>query len=113
MPVAHPITSNSTPKQPKSGTNTVTLLCLDTAAEGGRSKLLSGASLYNTVLRDMTAYGLSEMEPVGDSVIQETTPDGDVIWEWSTWGNVPLDDFTVFPRFPGEYAHVNSIFLTR
>jgi len=34
------------------GTNTVTLLCLETAAEGGRSKLLSAASVYNAVVRE-------------------------------------------------------------
>jgi hypothetical protein len=34
------------------GTNTVTLLCLQTAAEGGRSKLISGASVYNAVVRE-------------------------------------------------------------
>jgi len=34
------------------GTNTVTLLCLETAAEGGQSKLLSAAAVYNAVVRE-------------------------------------------------------------
>jgi hypothetical protein len=33
------------------GTNTVTLLCLETAAEGGRSMLVSGPAVYNEILR--------------------------------------------------------------
>ena len=38
------------------GTNTVTLLCLETAQEGGRSKLLSAASVYNAVVREHPQY---------------------------------------------------------
>jgi hypothetical protein len=34
------------------GTNTVTLLCVGTAAEGGRSKLISAAAMYNVVVRE-------------------------------------------------------------
>ena len=34
------------------GTNTVTLLCLQSALQGGRSKLLSAASAYNCVVRE-------------------------------------------------------------
>lgn len=34
------------------GTNTVTLLCTETAAEGGQSKLLSAAAVYNAVVRE-------------------------------------------------------------
>ncbi|MEM9683901.1 MAG: TauD/TfdA family dioxygenase [Pseudomonadota bacterium] len=33
------------------GTNTVTLLCLQTAAEGGRSMLVSGPAVYNEIQR--------------------------------------------------------------
>jgi len=33
------------------GTNTVTLLCLETAAEGGSSRLVSGPAVYNEILR--------------------------------------------------------------
>jgi hypothetical protein len=33
------------------GTNTVTLLCLQTAAEGGLSRLVSGPAVYNEILR--------------------------------------------------------------
>jgi len=54
---------------------------------------------YHTEIRDLTAYGLSEDEPTGDSVIQEMTPEGQVVWEWSTWNNVPLEDFTFFSFF--------------
>lgn len=34
------------------GTNTVTLLCVQTALQGGRSKLLSAAAAYNCVVRE-------------------------------------------------------------
>jgi len=38
------------------GTNTVTLLCLETAAEGGRSMLISGTAVYNEILRTRPEY---------------------------------------------------------
>ncbi len=38
------------------GTNTVTLLCLQTAEEGGRSMLVSGAAVYNEILRTRPEY---------------------------------------------------------
>ena len=34
------------------GTNTVTLLCMQTALEGGRSKLMSAAAAYNCIVRE-------------------------------------------------------------
>jgi len=34
------------------GTNTVTLLCMQTAMKGGRSKLMSAAAMYNCVVRE-------------------------------------------------------------
>jgi hypothetical protein len=69
---------------------------------------------YHTTLRDMTAYGYSDNEPVGDSVIQEITPDRDVVFQWSSWGNIDLSDCiaTGYRKFPADYAHLNSIFLT-
>ena len=38
------------------GTNTVTLLCTETAAEGGRSMLVSGPAVYNEILRSHPEY---------------------------------------------------------
>lgn len=38
------------------GTNTVTLLCLQTAEEGGLSRLVSGPAVYNEVLRNRPEY---------------------------------------------------------
>lgn len=38
------------------GTNTVTLLCLETAAEGGLSMLLSGPTAYNEIVRIHPEY---------------------------------------------------------
>ena len=46
-----------------------------------------------------------EME---DSAIQLLGPDGAVRWTWSSWGRMPLEDCAQH-RFPGDWAHVNSI----
>ena len=68
---------------------------------------------YHTTVRNMIAFGLSATEPVGDSVIQEVTPAGTVVFQWSTWDHIDLNDCkrTGFTGFPKEYAHVNSLDL--
>lgn len=78
--------------------------------ESGGLVLLS----YNSTVRDMTAYGLSSQEIVGDSVIQELDADGSVVLEWNSWDHIDLADCqaTGFRRFPTDYAHVNSVKLT-
>lgn len=69
---------------------------------------------YNSVVRDMTAFGLSAEEVVGDSVIQEVDNNGNIIFEWSSWDHIDLSDCqqTGYPRFPADYAHVNAVSLT-
>ena len=43
-----------------------------------------------------------------DSVIQEVTPDGEVVFEWNSWDHVKIEDCTIH-RFPNDYAHLNSL----
>ena len=43
-----------------------------------------------------------------DSVVQEVTPDGEVVLEWNSWDHVKIADCTVH-RFPNDYAHLNSL----
>lgn len=69
---------------------------------------------YNSTTRDMSAFGLSTDEIVGDSVIQEVTPDGQVVFQWNSWDHIDLADCqaTGFRLFASDYAHLNSIDLT-
>jgi len=69
---------------------------------------------YNSTIRDMTEFELSAEEVVGDSVIQEVDENGLVIFEWSSWDHIDLTDCqqTGYPRFPADYAHLNSVTLT-
>lgn len=69
---------------------------------------------YNSVVRDMTAFGLSAQETVGDSVIQELDADGNIVFQWSSWDHIDLQDCeqTDYPRFPSDYGHINAISLT-
>ena len=43
-----------------------------------------------------------------DSIVQEVTPDGEVVLEWNSWDHVKIADCTVH-RFPWDYAHLNSL----
>ena len=69
---------------------------------------------YNSTSRDMSAFGLATDEIVGDSVIQEVSPEGQVLFEWNSWDHIDLADClaTGWTRFPSDYAHINSIDLT-
>lgn len=69
---------------------------------------------YNSTIRDMTEFGLSDNEIVGDSVIQELNAAGSVVFQWNSWDYIDISDCqtTGYPRFPSDYAHLNSINLT-
>jgi len=72
---------------------------------------------YNSVIRNMTAFGLSEEETVDDSVIQEITPSGQVVFQWNSWDHMNVADCQAtgsppWAPFPRDYAHLNSIALT-
>lgn len=64
---------------------------------------------YIRTIRDLTSYGGPEEFEVVDGVLQELTPERDVVFEWSTWGNAPYDE----GLSPSEvdYAHLNSVFV--
>ena len=44
-----------------------------------------------------------------DSIIQEVTPAGEMVWEWNSWDHVKLEDCRIH-RFPRDYAHLNSLY---
>jgi hypothetical protein len=69
---------------------------------------------YHSTRKDMTAFGLATDEIVGDSVIQEVSPDGELLFEWNSFDYIDLADCLAsgFPRFPSDYAHINSVDLT-
>ena len=43
-----------------------------------------------------------------DSAVQIVTPEGEAVFTWSSWGNMPLEDCAQH-RFPDDYAHINSL----
>ena len=69
---------------------------------------------YDSTTRDMSAFGLSTQEIVGDSVIQEVSADGEVIFQWNSWDHIDIADCqaTGYPRFASDYGHLNSLDLT-
>ena len=69
--------------------------------------LLPGAARFQRVRCDGEPCSV----PPGtatDSVIQEVTPDGNLVLEWNSWEHVKIEDCTIH-RFPEDYAHLNSL----
>ena len=65
---------------------------------------------YDSNYRDFTEYGLSSNELTRDSVIQEISPSGNIIFEWNSWDHMNIFDCLIH-RFPDDYAHINSFFI--
>lgn len=62
---------------------------------------------YEPADRDATPYGGLSNQRVADSVLQEVSSSGDVVFEWNSWGLLALDE-SVYPSSV-DYAHVNSV----
>ena len=65
---------------------------------------------YNSIYRDFTAYGLSDNELTRDSIIQEVSFDGELLFEWNSFDHVDINDCLIH-RFPDDYAHINSVYV--
>ncbi len=61
---------------------------------------------YEPTVRDLSAFGGGAAETVRDSVVQEVSPDGTVVFQWNSWNDLPYDESL---RNSPEYAHVNAI----
>ena len=68
---------------------------------------------YLPATRDFTDWGGENADPVAveDSVIVEMLFDGTVVKEWNSWDYLKIVPDCGVLRFPGEYAHLNSLQL--
>lgn len=64
---------------------------------------------YEPMVRDLTAFGGGPADTVEDSVVQQVTPEGSVVFQWNSWDDLPYDESL---RGSSEYAHVNSVSVT-
>ncbi len=72
---------------------------------------------YNSVRRDLSAYPdddgtftYSTAELSRDSVIQEVSPQGELLAEWNSWNHMKISD-CLQHRYPDDYAHINSLHI--
>lgn len=65
---------------------------------------------YDSNYRDFTEYGLSSNELTRDSVIQEISLSGNIVFEWNSWDHMNILD-CLNHRFPDDYAHINSFYI--
>ncbi len=62
---------------------------------------------YHSVIRDVMCCGGSGERRLEDTVVQEVTPQGEVVFQWSSWGAIPLED-QLRPHAT-DYAHGNAL----
>ena len=79
--------------------------------ENGNYLLLA----YEPAERDLSDLPFShpdveatQPQNVLDSAIQIVTPEGQAVFTWNSWENMPLEDCAQH-RFPSGYAHINSL----
>lgn len=65
---------------------------------------------YEPGVHDLSALGRDPNEQLVDSVFQEVTPDGQVLFQWNSWGHVSYEN-SVYAFKRQDYAHGNSVFL--
>ena len=80
--------------------------------------------VYEPAERDLSPYPdrdgefpYSTAEPTRDSVIQEVSPEGEVLFQWNSWERddgaptIRTADCRWGEHWPRQYAHLNSLFL--
>lgn len=65
---------------------------------------------YEPGVHDLSALGGDPNQQVVDSVFQEVTPDGQVLFQWNSWGHVQYEN-SVYALKRQDYAHGNSVFV--
>jgi hypothetical protein len=65
---------------------------------------------YNKVVRDLTDFGGAADSEVTDGILQEITPEGDLLFEWNSWDYFTFEENPDFTHTKNlDYAHINSI----
>jgi len=62
---------------------------------------------YERIERDLTSFGGAEDARVADSILQEISPEREVLFEWNSWDYVSYDEH--LGESAVDYAHANSI----
>ncbi len=61
---------------------------------------------YETAVHDASDYGGSAAQDVRDGILQEVTEDGELLFEWNSWGYMPYDE-SLYGAV--DYAHLNAV----
>lgn len=64
---------------------------------------------YEPAVRDLTAYGGSAAQPLIDGILQELSPNREVLFQWNSWDHV--DYLDKISNSASDYAHINSVFV--
>ena len=67
---------------------------------------------YERTTRDLTALGRGADERVIDAILQEQSPDGEVLFEWNSSDHMSIEE-SVYHKSEADYSHINSIFVDK
>lgn len=63
---------------------------------------------YEPATRNLSPFGGSSSGAVRDTVFQEVSPEGQVLFQWESWPNFDYGD-SVYALTPTDYAHGNAV----
>lgn len=65
---------------------------------------------YQESFRDLTEFGKTANTRVLDMVLQELSPERELLFEWNSWDHLPYGE-SVYHKSETDYSHLNSVFV--
>lgn len=65
---------------------------------------------YERAVHDLSEFGGGTAVAIVDAILQELSPDREVLFQWNSWDHLSYGD-TVYEKSGADYSHINSIFV--
>jgi hypothetical protein len=64
---------------------------------------------YERAQHDLTEFGLSENETIVDAILQELSPEKEVLFQWNSWDHMIYGESQYLDKNYQDYSHINSV----
>jgi hypothetical protein len=65
---------------------------------------------YERAVHDLTEFGKGSSEVVLDAILQELSPEREVLFQWNSWDHMSYGE-SVYHKSTVDYSHINSVFV--
>jgi len=64
---------------------------------------------YERTRHDLTEFGLTDNELIVDAILQELSPEREVVFQWNSWDHMIYGESQYLERNYQDYSHINSV----